>query len=267
MENKRTEDQLDAYSVSGSSPPEARNIERARADAAYEQLDKRGRRRLEVTRIAMNDYERIELAFANLRDRRIYAAQDFSCCGTCGWAEASEGVQDDNAFVGFAFTSCQDYEDGYFGGPGTPMPPRIWLEIGHDDDLRDAWWADNWDEARLNVGDLIGDMYVSWYMPDDDPALIVEALRGAGLTVSRPLDPNKRIRVTTGNPGRWSDLESQAIDAAVERLVDLLDDGASDPREAAIQAMQSLPDELLNHLDPARFIRVMVDEHEGKVDA
>ncbi len=112
-----------------------------------------------------------------------------------------------------------------------------------------------------------GDMYVSWYMPDDDPALIVEALRGAGLTVSRPLDPNKRIRVTTGNPGRWSDLESQAIDAAVERLVDLLDDGASDPREAAIQAMQSLPDELLNHLDPARFIRVMVDEHEGKVDA
>ena len=46
------------------------------------------------------------------------------------------------------------------------MPPRIWLEIGHDDDLRDAWWADNWDEARLNVGDLIGDMYVSWYTPE-----------------------------------------------------------------------------------------------------
>ena len=169
--------------------------------------------------------------------------------------------------LGFAFTSARLRGRGYFGGAGTPMPPRIWLQIGHDDDLRDAWWADNWDEARLNVGDLIGGMYVSWYMPNDDPTPIVEALRGAGLTVSRPLDPNKRIRVTTNNPGHWSDLESEAIDAAIERLVDLLDDEASDPREAAIQAMQSLPDELLNHLDPARFIRAMVDEHEGKVDA
>ena len=215
----------------------------------------------------MNDYERLELAFANLRDRRIYAAQDFSCCGTCGWAEATERIGEDDAFIGFAFTSCQDYEDGYFGGPGTPMPPRIWLQIGHDYDLSDAWWADNWDEARLNVSDLIGDMYVSWCMPNDDPTLVVDALRGAGLTVSRPLDPNERIRVTTGNPGHWHALESQAVDAAVERLVDLLDDEAADPREAAMQALQSLPDELLNHLDPQRFIRARAEEDEGKVDA
>ena len=39
MKDGRSESQPDAYSVSGSSPPEARITERARADAADEQLE------------------------------------------------------------------------------------------------------------------------------------------------------------------------------------------------------------------------------------
>ena len=39
MKDKQPESQLDAYSVSGSSPPDTRVTERARADAADEQLE------------------------------------------------------------------------------------------------------------------------------------------------------------------------------------------------------------------------------------
>jgi hypothetical protein len=149
----------------------------------------------------VNDYERIELGFANLRDMGIYGQQDFACCGTCGWAEASERIKDSDEFIGLAFTSCRDYSDGYFGGQGTPMPPRVWLRIGHDDDLCDAWWEQHSERPRLNVSDLVGEMYISWYMPDDDPTPIVAALRDTGLKVSRRGDPNKAYSRHYKRPG------------------------------------------------------------------
>lgn len=49
MENMRTESQLDAYSVSGSSPPEAMMTERARYSVAYSRLEHETRVGLTLT--------------------------------------------------------------------------------------------------------------------------------------------------------------------------------------------------------------------------
>jgi hypothetical protein len=210
----------------------------------------------------VNDYERIERAFANLRESGIYAQQYFACCGTRGWAEATEPIEDSDEFVGFGFTSCQDYSDGYFGGQGTPMPPRVWPRIGHDEELCDAWSEEHYQEARLTVADLVGEMYLYWHTPDDDPTPIVAAVCPAGMTVS--VNPDKTISVTTRNPERRQEIEDRAFDTAPDRSVELIEREEADPGDAAIRAMKSLPDDLLRYLDPQAFVRAMLVDAEDE---
>ena len=130
----------------------------------------------------MNDDERIERAFANLHENGIYAQQDHACCGRCGWAEATALIDGRVEHTGFVFTCAQSYERCYFGGAGTPMPPRAWLGIGQDDDICDAWWEKDNQEARLND-------------PRDAAIRAMESLPGDLL---RCIDPSAFVRTMLG---------------------------------------------------------------------
>jgi hypothetical protein len=50
----------------------------------------------------------------------------------------------------------------------------------------------------------------------------------------------------------------------MEALIETKD---AEPRQAAIQAMESLPDDLLNHLDPETFVRAIVDDDNAEPDS